>query len=137
MSCCTDLRSPRVLSDFVEDFWLYDDTSRVISGGGFSRAARSRCHSGARLIEAPKSSCPWFAADHRWQRNKRDAGKRRRAKMTVGRVLWMGRDPYTVDYQSDFFRGRGVNADLIAIGSSSMRATRTILSPSTEEESVP
>jgi hypothetical protein len=48
-----------------------------------------------------------------------------------------GAGPYTVDYQSDFFRGRGVNADLIAIGSSSMRATRTILSPSTEEESVP
>jgi hypothetical protein len=32
-------------------------TSRVISGGGFSRAARSRCHSGARLIEAPIDSC--------------------------------------------------------------------------------
>jgi hypothetical protein len=53
--------------------------------------------------------------------------------MTVRRVLWMGRDPYTVDYQSDFFRGRGVNADLIAIG---LRATRAMLSPSTEEESV-
>jgi hypothetical protein len=36
--------------------------------------------------------------------------------MTGRRVLWMGLDPYTVDFQSDFFRGRAVNADVIADG---------------------
>ena|SRR2546421_5899907 len=36
--------------------------------------------------------------------------------MTGRRVLWMGLDPYTVDFQSDFFRGRAANADVIADG---------------------
>lgn len=36
--------------------------------------------------------------------------------MTGRRVLWTGLDPCTVDFESDFFRGRAVNADVIAGG---------------------
>jgi hypothetical protein len=36
--------------------------------------------------------------------------------MTGRRVLCMGLDPYTIEFQSDFFRGRAVNVDVIAGG---------------------
>jgi hypothetical protein len=34
--------------------------------------------------------------------------------MTVRRVLGIGLDPYTVDFDTDFFRGKPLNADVIA-----------------------
>ena len=36
--------------------------------------------------------------------------------MTGRRVLGIGLDPYTIDFNSDFFRGKPVNADVIAVG---------------------
>ena len=34
--------------------------------------------------------------------------------MTVRRVLGIGLDPYTVDFDTEFFRGKPLNADVIA-----------------------
>jgi len=34
--------------------------------------------------------------------------------MTVRRVLGIGLDPYTVDFDTEFFRGKSLNADVIA-----------------------
>ena len=34
--------------------------------------------------------------------------------MTSRRVLGIGPDPYTIDFDSDFFRGKPLNADMIA-----------------------
>src|SRR5499426_2119404 len=36
--------------------------------------------------------------------------------MTGRRVLGIGLDPYTIDFNSDFFRGKPLNADVIAGG---------------------
>ena len=36
--------------------------------------------------------------------------------MTGKRVLGIGLDPYTIDFDSDFFRGKPLNADMIAGG---------------------
>jgi len=36
--------------------------------------------------------------------------------MTGKRVLGIGLDPYTIDFDSDFFRGKPLNADVIAGG---------------------
>src|SRR6516225_964143 len=36
--------------------------------------------------------------------------------MTGRRVLGIGLDPYTIDFDSDFFRGKPLNADMIAGG---------------------
>jgi hypothetical protein len=36
--------------------------------------------------------------------------------MTGKRVLGIGLDPYTIDFDSDFFRGKALNADVIADG---------------------
>jgi len=36
--------------------------------------------------------------------------------MTGRRVLGIGLDPYTIDFDSDFFRGKRLNADVIAGG---------------------
>ena len=36
--------------------------------------------------------------------------------MTVRRVLGIGLDPYTIDFDSDFYRGKPLNADVIAGG---------------------
>jgi hypothetical protein len=37
-------------------------------------------------------------------------------EMTGRRVLGIGLDPYTIDFDSDFFRGKRLNADMIAGG---------------------
>jgi hypothetical protein len=36
--------------------------------------------------------------------------------MTGGRVLGIGLDPYTINFDTDFFRGKPLNANVIAGG---------------------
>jgi hypothetical protein len=69
----------------------------------------------------------WTIGDERWTRRisvnpnrpavavEGDGGSTER-KMTGTRVLGIGLDPYTIDFDTDFFRGKPLNADVIARG---------------------
>jgi hypothetical protein len=55
--------------------------------------------------------------DGRRRRGRRPANvSREESRMTGRRVLGIGLDPYTIDFDSDFFRGKPLNAAAIADG---------------------
>ena len=48
-----------------------------------------------------------------------------KAEMTGRRVLGIGLDPYTIDFDSDFFKRKSLNAEMIAGGIKAEEATDT------------
>ena len=62
------------------------------------------------------STAPAQHRGHCSHRNKADAEKGQEGEIGGRRVLGIGLDPYTIDFDSEVFQGKPLNADVIASG---------------------